>query len=47
MADAGQWEVARTLIKMVAICTTLFVVTDYATMFSRFCYRVYTGGASL
>ncbi|OAE18669.1 hypothetical protein AXG93_4448s1040 [Marchantia polymorpha subsp. ruderalis] len=28
MADAGQWEVARTLIKMVAICTTLFVVTD-------------------
>ncbi|KAG6543639.1 hypothetical protein Mapa_014822 [Marchantia paleacea] len=37
-------EVARTMILIIAVSTTLFMVTDYATMAARFCYRVYSGG---
>ncbi|KAL2607505.1 hypothetical protein R1flu_026078 [Riccia fluitans] len=36
-------EIARTIILIVAVSTTIFMVTDYATMAARFCYRMYSG----
>ncbi|BBN07079.1 hypothetical protein MPTK1_4g00810 [Marchantia polymorpha subsp. ruderalis] len=35
-------DVTRSLILVIALCTTLFMVTDYATMAAKFCYEVYS-----
>ncbi|KAG6543641.1 hypothetical protein Mapa_014824 [Marchantia paleacea] len=36
-------EIARTVITIIAVCATFFMVSDYATMAARFCYRLYAG----
>ncbi|BBN19229.1 hypothetical protein MPTK1_8g08880 [Marchantia polymorpha subsp. ruderalis] len=37
-------EIARTVILVFAVSATLFMVTDYASMAARFCYKVYALG---